>query len=734
MEQKIDRKKETALLKELPEALAGWYPSQGKKRVLQNRGEYERFLEEGEASGTVVLTAFIEKERDIGDIIRRVYEALPGDGKLLLELNNRLGIRYFCGDRDPYTGRNFDPMEDYRRAYAKEQDHFSGRMYSHAQIERMLKAAGIGSYKFYAVLSDLNNPFLLYAEGYMPREDLKTRAIPTYNYPDTVFLQEEYLYDDLVENGLFHRMADAFLVECAKDGRLSDVLHVTSSVERGHENGLYTLIHGAGTVEKRAIHPEGEGRIQALYENGRALQERGIRVLEGRIEGKSYRMPYVEAPVGQMYLLSLLREDKAAFLEALDHFRDLILQSAEIREEEEYGQVFERAYVDMVPLNSFYLDGEFVFYDQEFALPDYPVKVVLYRMLCTFFAGGDAGKYIDPEELYERYGLKEELEKWVKLEREFMVRLRNEDVLSIYHEKIRQNPAVLNANRQRLNFSDEEFQRRFVTIFQGMEGKKRVLFGSGRFAAHFMEWYGKEYPVAAVVDNNEAAWGKELGGVRVGAPSLLAGMDKEECRVIVCIKSYLSVMRQLQEMGIEDYVFYDMDRFYDTGRQGKAERGGGPGRPDEAAEGPGKKYRVGYVAGVFDMFHVGHVNLLRKAKSMCEYLIVGVVSDEGVCRQKQRHPVIPCADRCEMIRACRYADQVEELPPEHDGIRDAYRRFRFDVQFSGDDHHESLDWQANKEFLRRNGADLVFFPYTEKISSTMLREQLGEKAEESPEG
>ena len=134
-----------------------------------------------------------------------------------------------------------------------------------------------------------------------------------------------------------------------------------------------------------------------------------------------------------------------------------------------------------------------------------------------------------------------------------------------------------------------------------------------------------------------------------------------------------------------------------------------------------KKYKRGYTSGVYDMFHIGHLNILKKAKEQCEYLIVGVTTDE-LATYKNKTPIIPYDERKEIIAAIRYVDEV--VPQENMNKLEACKKLNADVIFVGDDWKGTEKWNNVEKELETIGATVVYFPYTRGTSSTILREKV----------
>lgn len=137
-----------------------------------------------------------------------------------------------------------------------------------------------------------------------------------------------------------------------------------------------------------------------------------------------------------------------------------------------------------------------------------------------------------------------------------------------------------------------------------------------------------------------------------------------------------------------------------------------------------KKYRIGYTTGVFDLFHVGHLNILEKAKEQCDYLVVGVSTDELVQNYKNKTPIIPFEERKRIVGALKCVDKV--VAQTSMNKIEAWESIHFDAMFHGDDWKGSnLYKNIQKEFNER-GIDLVFLSHTEGTSSTIISKKIRE--------
>lgn len=140
-----------------------------------------------------------------------------------------------------------------------------------------------------------------------------------------------------------------------------------------------------------------------------------------------------------------------------------------------------------------------------------------------------------------------------------------------------------------------------------------------------------------------------------------------------------------------------------------------------------KKFKIGYIAGVFDLFHIGHLNMINRAKENCNYLIVGVLVDELVVHFKKKLPFIPFEERIKIIQSIKGVDEAVPVTFENAAKLDAWRLYHFDCQFSGSDYANVPGWLYDKKKLEEVGSTIEFFPYTESTSSTFIKRLIGKE-------
>lgn len=695
----------------------------------------------------IVVNEALEYSSNPIAFLRILKSSLSDDGRLFLIMDNRLGIRYFCGDKDAFTGHVFDGIDNYGKVNPQRRQQMKGRAYSKEEIRQMLQKAGFIKQKFYSVMPALSRPQMLISEDYIPNEDLDIRVFPQYQSPQTVFLEEEKLYDDLLRNGMFHAMANGFLVECSLQGELTDVDQITISGDRGHAQALVTIIKKGHSASKKALYEEGKGKLAELQENMQYLKAHGVPVVETQVEQDAFVMPYIEGEIATEYLRKLLRKDKECFLKELEAWKNIIEASSDAvpyeemnwrqfepgwekrkaddpnidkweklafgskEERSDIGVILKKGFIDLVSLNCFHTESGYLFFDQEFCVENLPANMIFIRTIDMIYRNHAELETILPsEEVLKHFNLWEHRIVWRRFTTVFMEKLRSEKELASYHKQFRRDARMVAANRHRMDYTQEEYDRLFKNIFKDTEGKKIYLFGSGNYSEQFIRQFGDCYDIAGIVDNDESKWGTVLSGIEISSPKILKQIQSP-FKVFICIKFFDAVLKQLKNMEIKELAIYDPNLDYERPlKQVVMDKGEEP-----------KKYHVGYIAGVFDLFHIGHLNMFKRAKEQCDYLIVGVVSDEQVIKDKKTSPYIPFGERLEIVASCKYVDEAVKIPIDRPGTEEAYRLYHFDVQFSGSDYADDPVWLSKKAYLQQHGSDLVFFPYTQSTSSTKLK-------------
>lgn len=351
----------------------------------------------------VVLTGILERqgkgseERKVyAEYLQKLKALLAPGGKLLLAVENRFGLKYICGAEEPHTGRPFDGLNHYPQGTG-------GYSFSKEELNDILKLAGLPTCKFYYPLPDYKLPQIIYSQNYLPRTRVGERLVPYYVKKDSLVAVETDLYDDIVENGVFEFFANSFLVECSDGAEPCSVDFATVTPDRGHKCASITAVYRNRTVTKEAVFKEGCESIRKLYGNIQELKEQRIPVIEMQMEGDMIRMPFVEEQLASAYLKQGVLEKRIDLYAYFEHLLDYIRQSSKqvsseknalllwakeggmVKEGEEscydFGVILSKAYIEMIPMNAFWVGGDFLFFDQEFVYSNYPANYVLFRAL-----------------------------------------------------------------------------------------------------------------------------------------------------------------------------------------------------------------------------------------------------------------------------------------------------------------------------------------------------------------
>ncbi len=371
--------------------------------------------------------------------VKELTKLLKPDGHLLLAVDNRYGIRYFCGAPDPHTGRPFDGINRYPFGT-------SGYSFSRQELISVMEQAGL-RWKLYYPLPDHRLAQLIYSDAYLQGSSIQERLVPYYTDSSGLVAYEKNLYADLMENQVLPFFANAFLAEGTVQGDFCPVIYAAVSSDRGREHGFATTIRDDGTAEKVCLDQAGRNSLQKILEHIGQLKRQGIQVVEHHLSDGRLSMPYIKAPTLSNVLHACVFAQPEEFRAWLDLLYQKILQSSEHVPEKDnffikkygggirYGTVLKRALTDMVPVNCFCIHNDLYFFDQEFALDNCPAGYVMYRALIyTYMYLPKIGQAVPMQDLIQRYRLQDAWQVYEQEEQAFIASNRNMQIYGQFYK------------------------------------------------------------------------------------------------------------------------------------------------------------------------------------------------------------------------------------------------------------------------------------------------------------
>ncbi len=379
---------------------------------------------------------------------------LNPNGKILIAENNRLGLKYFCGEKEEISDKVYEGIRNYPDGTVK------GRAFSKKELSDTIELSGL-KYKFYYPLSDYKFTQAIYTDAYLPQKNIVERLMNYYQDKSTLIADERTLYNDIIDNNVFPFFSNSFLVECSLNDDFCNVIYASISADRRLEDACITIICDDDTAKKMPFYHEGIPNIHKQYDNLLRLNKYGIKTVNHTLCDNKLVMPYIKSPKLSDYLRDLVKINIDEFINIFDRLNELILNSSDYTSENalindenadlEFGPILKHTSIELIPLNCFYIDNDFYFFDQEFVFDNYPAKFVLYRAVkYVYMHAPETEKFISQKVLKKRYGLTALWKTFENAEKDFQKNLRLHDKFHEFRKHIRADKTKIENNISKL--------------------------------------------------------------------------------------------------------------------------------------------------------------------------------------------------------------------------------------------------------------------------------------------
>ena len=375
--------------------------------------------------------------KDLLDMLNWAQEHLNEDGKILLAMDNKFGVKYLAG-----STRN-----KHEEKFANFREHITTdyQLYGKNELENILKSIGEIIYKFYYPVPNYKLTHMIYTDDYLPKNSRYNIYYADY---EEILFEELSFLKEAIKNNQFHFFTNSYLIEISKKA-ISNITYVNYSNMRKGKYKIITKI-SSNQVTKEAYKEEGIKHIQQIQKNIERLKALGFITYEKTLENQIIS-PYISTPTMDEYLKKLLIEDKQSkFTEELDKWYEYV--KSKIPKAESEKTIFEKynikvnhkeeltflqdGFIDLIFQNVFYDGNEYIVFDQEWGDIAIPIEFIMYRSIKQFFfLNKELENKIDKEKIYAKYKIDKYIAVFEQLEEAWQKTIVDEEILKFYAEK-----------------------------------------------------------------------------------------------------------------------------------------------------------------------------------------------------------------------------------------------------------------------------------------------------------
>ena len=464
-------------------------------------------------------------------LLNRLKKHLTSESVLLWAVDNKLGTRFLCGDKH----------------LGNEGEHFTLSAW-----KKLFLDVNVVLSQVYYVMPDWHTAHRIYSTAVSRVDEQCLKYVD----PKNMTSCEYELLNDVIDNGIFIQTANAFLFEYRYDNIRKNISKIKLSPTKGRKHSSVILLYDEKAVKKALYHG---GSVKNIYDNNMELCTNGINIVPQQYINENIIMPYIDAPLASKVMAETAMHSIERFHDMLNDFWKCILLSSNRGNKTEFikknipvKNILRKAYIDMVPTNAFYIQGEYVFFDQEYVYDNYPAEYVMFRALLILYGEEKSLENEIPlNEVKKWFGLEKLWPFFLEIEEKILQpKLLRHDVYGKHYDNVIVNRYIIKKNYNCIRNISDFYEE---NLFHDVEGKKIILFGAGEYCNRYLTQYGSEHSPAYIVDNDEKKWHTYKCGVEILSPQYLQKEKASDLRVIIC-SSYIDDMeKDLQRMGIYDY-------------------------------------------------------------------------------------------------------------------------------------------------------------------------------------